>query len=92
MFIVLHDAVCRIMDPVVYGRYPEIMRERVGNRLPRFSEDEAEMVKGSFDFIGLNYYSGKYAVSTDDVNHSPNEVSYLTDSGYNAVGINTILS
>ncbi|KAG6416793.1 hypothetical protein SASPL_124231 [Salvia splendens] len=75
-----------IMDPVVYGRYPDIMRERVGNRLPRFSEDEAEMVKGSFDFIGLNYYSGKYAVSTDNVYHSPNEVSYLTDSGYNAVG------
>ncbi|KAL1560519.1 beta-glucosidase [Salvia divinorum] len=71
-----------IMDPVLYGRYPETMRERVGNRLPRSSEGEAEMVKGSFDFIELNCYSGKYAISY----HSPNEVSYVTDSGYNAVG------
>ncbi|KAI3443434.1 hypothetical protein Pfo_000099 [Paulownia fortunei] len=47
--------------PIVTGDYPPVMRERVGNRLPTFTVDQTKLVKGSYDFIGLNYYTTNYA-------------------------------
>lgn len=48
-------------DPIVFGRYPDIMVEYItGNRLPTFNETERALIKGSFDFIGLNHYSTGY--------------------------------
>lgn len=44
------------MDPLVYGEYPRIMKKNVGSRLPTFTDFESNQVKGSFDFIGVNYY------------------------------------
>lgn len=55
------------------GDYPFSMRALVGDRLPRFTVEEAQMVKGSFDFIGLNYYTSFYAAAlpfSDVVNAS----------------------
>ncbi|KAF8095684.1 hypothetical protein N665_0326s0026 [Sinapis alba] len=49
------------MEPLTKGRYPDIMRQIVGTRLPNFTEDEAELVAGSYDFLGLNYYVTQYA-------------------------------
>lgn len=51
------------MNPLTYGDYPENMRRLVGSRLPKFTAEEAEMVKGSFDFLGLNYYTSTYALN-----------------------------
>ncbi|XP_020586503.1 beta-glucosidase 24-like isoform X2 [Phalaenopsis equestris] len=51
------------MDPLVYGDYPFSMRSLVGGRLPKFSAEASEKLKGSFDFIGLNYYTARYARS-----------------------------
>ncbi|VVD04216.1 unnamed protein product [Leptidea sinapis] len=49
------------------GDYPELVRERIDNmsisqgfarsRLPVFTPQEVEMVRGSSDFFGLNHYS-----------------------------------
>lgn len=58
---------CRFIEPLIVGDYPKSMRERVGNRLPRFSTDESRQVKGSFDFIGINHYTTWYA-SKDNIN------------------------
>lgn len=44
-------------DPLYSGEYPEAMRARVGDRLPRFTADEAAMIRGSQDFFGLNHYT-----------------------------------
>jgi beta-glucosidase/6-phospho-beta-glucosidase/beta-galactosidase len=44
------------MDPFTKGEYPPIMRERVGSRLPTFTAEQKEMVKGSLDFVALNFY------------------------------------
>ncbi|KAK7323952.1 hypothetical protein VNO77_27456 [Canavalia gladiata] len=52
-----------IMEPLYSGTYPTIMVNKVGERLPKFSERQYLMVKGSFDFIGLNYYTANYAVN-----------------------------
>ncbi|KAK6143128.1 hypothetical protein DH2020_023476 [Rehmannia glutinosa] len=49
------------VEPVVYGNYPRSMQSLVGSRLPKFTEEESAMLKGSFDFLGLNYYTGNYA-------------------------------
>ncbi|KAF9623057.1 hypothetical protein IFM89_036193 [Coptis chinensis] len=48
------------LEPLVYGRYPAVMRKIIGSRLPYFKENEQEQIKGSFDFIGLNHYCGFY--------------------------------
>nr|QWJ73449.1 beta-thioglucoside glucohydrolase 4-10 [Isatis tinctoria] len=65
------------LDPLIYGRYPKIMREIVGNRLPKFTSQESDLVKGSLDFLGLNYYVTQYA--TDAPPSVPTQLSVLTD-------------
>jgi len=49
------------MDPLTRGEYPLSMRALVRNRLPQFTKEQSELVKGAFDFIGLNYYTTNYA-------------------------------
>ncbi|MEL6275528.1 MAG: family 1 glycosylhydrolase, partial [Bacteroidota bacterium] len=48
-------------DPIYFGDYPTVMRERVGDRLPYFTAEEKQLIKGSSDFFGLNHYSTMYA-------------------------------
>ena len=47
-------------DPLYTGEYPELMRSRLGKRLPEFSADEKKMLIGSTDFLGLNHYTSSY--------------------------------
>ncbi|XP_043692928.1 beta-glucosidase 12-like [Telopea speciosissima] len=49
------------MEPVTTGEYPKCMQDLVGPRLPRFYKEESELLKGSYDFLGLNYYTANYA-------------------------------
>ncbi|XP_054795431.1 beta-glucosidase 13-like [Prosopis cineraria] len=60
------------LEPLKSGSYPEEMVKRVGERLPKFSGEESKMVKGSYDYVGLNYYSSSYAADTpcSNVNHT----------------------
>lgn len=68
----------RYMDPLTNGDYPHSMKSLVGSRLPKFSKQESDFIKGSFDFIGLNYYSANYAAYAPQF-RSVNK-SYITDS------------
>ncbi|KAK6156426.1 hypothetical protein DH2020_010674 [Rehmannia glutinosa] len=45
------------LDPIYQGDYPETMREKLGDCLPKFSERDKELLKNSVDFIGLNHYT-----------------------------------
>ncbi|XP_010527605.1 PREDICTED: beta-glucosidase 27-like [Tarenaya hassleriana] len=65
------------MGPTVYGDYPECMREIVGERLPSFTAAQSQKLKGSFDFVGINYYSGVYAKNIDEID--PEKLSYRSD-------------
>jgi beta-glucosidase len=48
-------------DPIVFGKYPDEMTQLITDgRLPTFTPEETAMVKGSFDFIGLNHYTTSY--------------------------------
>ncbi|KAG7550873.1 Glycoside hydrolase superfamily [Arabidopsis thaliana x Arabidopsis arenosa] len=44
------------LGPLTFGDYPDEMKGAVGSRLPIFSEEESELVKGSSDFIGIMHY------------------------------------
>ncbi len=48
-------------DPIYLGDYPQVMKERIGKRLPEFTEEDKALIKGSSDFFGLNHYTTLYA-------------------------------
>ncbi|KAJ0614800.1 putative glycosidase [Helianthus annuus] len=65
------------MEPLFSGKYPDTMIENVtDDRLPTFTKEQSELVKGSYDFLGLNYYASQYATTAPETN----VVSLLTDS------------
>ncbi|GAB2232676.1 hypothetical protein Drorol1_Dr00011722 [Drosera rotundifolia] len=66
------------IEPITYGHYPKTMRSIVGSRLPKFTKAQSEMLKGSFDFLGINSYTSNY--SADDVSNNSVNLSYTTDS------------
>lgn len=47
--------------PVFFGDYPCCMRETCGDRLPKFTDEESDRLRGSSDFFGLNSYSTNFA-------------------------------
>ncbi|KAL2237237.1 UNVERIFIED_CONTAM: Oleuropein beta-glucosidase [Sesamum indicum] len=50
------------LEPIVSGKYPQSMIDNVPTEnLAPFTKSESEMVKGSYDFLGLNYYTANYA-------------------------------
>ena len=67
-------------DPIYKGDYPAVMRERVGARLPAFTEEERNQLLGSSDFFGLNHYTTLYAA-----NARPGEK--ITAGIYDNIGI-----
>jgi beta-galactosidase len=48
-------------DPIWKGDYPKEMKDRLGDRLPQFTTEEKNDIKGSSDFFGLNHYSSLMA-------------------------------
>ncbi|KAM3958618.1 myrosinase 1-like [Aphomia sociella] len=71
------------------GDYPPIMRQRIDenskrqnfarSRLPHFTKEEIEEIKGSFDILGFNHYT-TYMVSPGDDTPSV-EPSFYNDMG-----------
>ncbi|KAI3454622.1 hypothetical protein Pfo_011285 [Paulownia fortunei] len=49
------------LDPILRGRYPQNMIDFVpSENLAPFSDEESQMLKGSTDYVGLNYYTTNY--------------------------------
>ena len=46
----------------------------MGNRLPKFTKKEKHMLKGSADFIGINYYTSRFA------RHETNRTKIMYDN------------
>ncbi|KAJ0980652.1 hypothetical protein J5N97_008907 [Dioscorea zingiberensis] len=69
-----------LLEPLLYGEYPESMRNSAGTKLPEFSVNQSKEVKGSFDFIGLNYYAVLY-VRNDPNNQDLNQRDFKGDMG-----------
>lgn len=47
-------------DPIYHGDYPASMREQLGDRLPKWEDEEISLVRGSNDFYGMNTYCANY--------------------------------
>ncbi|CAI9087592.1 OLC1v1021699C1 [Oldenlandia corymbosa var. corymbosa] len=51
------------LDPLVHGDYPKSMREYVNpDHLPKMDAADREAIQGSYDFIGVNYYTARYCL------------------------------
>nr|XP_051178803.1 beta-glucosidase 7-like isoform X2 [Lolium perenne] len=65
------------VDPLINGHYPQIMQDLVKERLPRFTPDQAKVVKGSADYIGINQYTASYMKGQKLLQQTP--TSYSAD-------------
>ncbi|OAY45100.2 beta-glucosidase 12-like [Manihot esculenta] len=74
------------MDPMTYGRYPRTMVDLAGDRLIGFTDEESQLLRGSYDFVGLQYYTAYYAEPIPPVD--PKFRRYKTDSGVNSTPYN----
>ena len=74
-------------DPQAFGKYPDEMTSLItGNRLPKFNSTTSDLLKGSFDFLGLNYYYSNYAQWTGVPGNNFGNDGRLNTSPYNATG------
>ncbi|XP_071931865.1 beta-glucosidase 11-like isoform X2 [Coffea arabica] len=48
------------LHPMVFGDYPHIIKKNAGTKIPALTPRESRLLKGSFDFIGLNHYLTLY--------------------------------
>ncbi|KAG8375743.1 hypothetical protein BUALT_Bualt10G0132100 [Buddleja alternifolia] len=64
------------LEPIMKGRYPQSMIEYAGKHLAKITPEEFEMIKGSIDFLGQNYYTAYYV--TNDP-HPPGRDGYIKD-------------
>lgn len=69
---------CRFLDPVIRGDYPEVMKTNSGVRLEIFADEQKEKIINSSNFIGINYGKAYYvsAAAAPDVG----DENPLTDS------------
>ncbi|XP_042425970.1 beta-glucosidase 26-like [Zingiber officinale] len=65
------------LHPLTYGHYPKSMQVIVKERLPKFTKEQAKMVKGSYDYVGVNQYTSYYMKDAGVVDTKP--VSYQAD-------------
>jgi beta-glucosidase len=50
------------LDPIVFGDYPPVLKRAAADAgLPAFTEAEKTALRGSFDFLAINTYTGYYA-------------------------------
>ncbi len=57
-------------QPIMTGDYPEVMKQRVGKRLPKFTPEQSEMLKGAADFFALNHYNSWMVADGGSVNQT----------------------
>uniref|UniRef100_A0A8W8K6B5 beta-glucosidase n=1 Tax=Magallana gigas TaxID=29159 RepID=A0A8W8K6B5_MAGGI len=72
------------LNPVIRGDYPDVMKEQVDrkskeqrfttSRLPSFTPNEKLNIKGTFDFLGMNFYTSNLVRSINAT-----EQSYIGD-------------
>ncbi|XP_028805434.1 beta-glucosidase 44-like [Neltuma alba] len=65
------------LHPIVYGEYPKTIQNIVGKRLPKFTQEEVKIVKGSIDFVGINQYTTYYMY--DNHQQEPKVPGYQMD-------------
>ncbi|KMT14423.1 hypothetical protein BVRB_4g072010 [Beta vulgaris subsp. vulgaris] len=67
------------MEPLTSGKYPHSMSSLVKHRLPKFTREQSIMIKGSYDFLGLNYYTASYVANAPLSSSNSSRLSYVSD-------------
>lgn len=55
------------MDPLIFGKYPDVMIQMLGPRLPTFTDEEAASLRQSLDFVGINAVTATYVTNNTDL-------------------------
>lgn len=74
----------RYLHPIYYGDYPEVMRNNLGDQLPKFMQKDKELVRNSLDFVGLNHYTSRFIAHATK---SPEEGSFYEAQEMERLGI-----
>ncbi|KEF57909.1 beta-glucosidase [Exophiala aquamarina CBS 119918] len=82
-------AICWFADPVYFGHYPESMVKQLGDRLPKFTDEERKLITGSNDFYGMNHYCANY-IKSKDTDPDPQDVSGNLDVLFEDMNGNSI--
>ncbi|KAK1562811.1 hypothetical protein Q3G72_017470 [Acer saccharum] len=61
------------LHPIYYGDYPEVMRKKLGDQLPEFTQEDKDLLRNTLDFIGLNHYTSRFIA---------HEVNSLVEGNY----------
>ncbi|KAF8108787.1 hypothetical protein N665_0104s0102 [Sinapis alba] len=69
------------LRPLVYGQYPKEMLEGATSRVKAFTPQESKRLRGSLDFVGINYYGAFFSTPLSNVNSS--QISYHSDMRVN---------
>ncbi|KAF3434460.1 hypothetical protein FNV43_RR25563 [Rhamnella rubrinervis] len=85
------------LHPITFGDYPQTMQSILDDRLPKFTKYESDSLKGSFDFLGMNYYTANYveALPPVTINHSyyvDIQANFTTEKNGVAIGEPTHIS
>ena len=74
-------------DPLVFGHYPVEMTNLIQDgRLPSFNSSSINLVKGAYDFLGVNYYTTSYIKYTGVVGSNYGNDGRYESSTANASG------
>ena len=76
----------RFLRPLVYGQYPKEMLEGTTSRVEAFTPEESKRLRGSLDYVGINYYGAFFSTPLTNVNSS--QISYHSDMRVNWTGAN----
>lgn len=76
----------RFLRPLVYGQYPKEMLEGTTSRVKAFTPEESKRLRGSLDYVGINYYGAFFSTPLATVNSS--QISYHSDMRVNWTGAN----
>ncbi|XP_061162617.1 lactase/phlorizin hydrolase-like, partial [Saccostrea echinata] len=87
------------LNPVMRGDYPKVIKDQVDrksreqglpiSRLPKFTESEKNYVKGSYDFLGMNFYTSNIVTNVKSSTQSFNgdqDLQYTKDPSWRKSG------
>lgn len=69
----------QFLDPVFFGRYPDLMAEIFGPDWPEFPDDDFALIRQPLDFLGVNYYTRN--VTCDDPTAPPVRAGRVRQEG-----------
>lgn len=70
------------LHPITYGYYPKSMQDIVKERLPKFTPEEINLVKGSIDFLGVNQYTAYYMFDPHQTQVAPTRYQFDWNAGF----------